>query len=93
MDKLSEIGKRTDWDETLGGFLKLDVARNSCWRDYGERRFALSSRTVLQGGRRLYSLTFALSATTTSALLTSLISSVLPFHAYLKLLLKALSLQ
>lgn len=32
-NKPSEISKRTDCNETLHHFLKLDVVRNSCWRD------------------------------------------------------------
>lgn len=39
--KLSEMGKRIDWDETLCHFLQMDVARNSCWRDYGKEELCL----------------------------------------------------
>lgn len=40
-NKLSEISKRTDWNETLCHFLKLDVAENSYWRDLGKKELCL----------------------------------------------------
>ena len=38
---LSEIGKRNDWKETMCRFLKLDLAKNSWWRDLGKKELCL----------------------------------------------------
>lgn len=86
-DKLSETSKRTDWGEALGGFLKLDVARNRCWGGYGKKELCLEFQDCLARLPDLCSLhSYHLCPPYFPHQLCSALSS------YLKLSLKALSL-